>query len=137
MEEEKIGQETEISFPKAHFPPVKIGEFRAVSHLENLIDLTNIKSNKYVIHSKASLLDNASLIDATLLMTTDCFYFIPKEEQEGIFETYSYLEIETIEEKSEEGLIFLTFYRTAKSEKDPPFVSKYPIIICSENPTGR
>jgi hypothetical protein len=68
--EEKIEQpetSVEIVFPKSHFEPFKIGEFRSVTYLEKLIDLLEIKSNKYITHSKASLLDHPNLIDATLL----------------------------------------------------------------------
>lgn len=115
----------EITFPISHFKPVKIGEFRAVSHLEKLIDLLNIKSNKYILHTKASLLDNHELIDSTLLLSTDYFYFIPPGDVEGKFETYSYLEIETIKEVPENNIINLCFYQTGKSEKDPCFESNF------------
>jgi hypothetical protein len=117
----------EITFPISHFEPVKIGEFRSVSHLEKLIDLLNIKSNKYILHSKASLLDNPELIDSTLLMATDYFYLVPPSEIEGKFETYSYLEIETILEVNDNNIIHLVFYHTEKSDKDPSFESN-PII---------
>jgi hypothetical protein len=117
----------ELTFPKSHFVPVNMGEFRAVSHLEKLIDLLNLKSNKYITHSKASMLDNPKLIDATLLLAVDYFYFVPKEEQEGIFETFSYLEIEKVEENKQDEIIYLQFYRTGKSEKDPPMISKLAI----------
>jgi hypothetical protein len=115
----------EITFPVSHFEPVKIGEFRAVSHLEKLIDLLNIKSNKYILHSKASLLDlhNPEYIGSTLLMATDYFYLVPPSEIEGKFETYSYLEIETILEVSNNNIINLKFYHTEKNEKDPSFES--------------
>lgn len=83
--------EVEITFPSSTFGPIKIGEFRGVSHLEKIIDILGIKSNKYIIHSKATLLDNESLENCTLLLANDLFYFIPKEELPETFSVYSFM----------------------------------------------
>ena len=83
--------EVEISFPDSTFGPIKIGEFRGVSHLEKIIDIIGIKSNKYIIHSKATLLDKEELENSTLLLAADLFYFIPKEEIPETFHVYSYM----------------------------------------------
>lgn len=117
-------EEEEISFPKSHFVPVKIGEFRGVSHLEKLIDLLNIKSNKYIIHTKVSLVGAPELHNSTLLLASDYFYFIPDEEKEDTQVTYAYLEIEKCHTLHEEHKIKLQFYKTAKSDKEPPIVCK-------------
>lgn len=125
--QEDLSLSETISFPKSTFEPIKRGEFRAVSKLEQLLDLINLKSNKYILHTKATLMGDGKFTDATLLLATDYFYFIGKEEN-GEFQVFSYLEIQTINEQPTEGSgdgnIILNFYPTAKSEKEPPFTSK-------------
>ncbi|CAI2374760.1 unnamed protein product [Moneuplotes crassus] len=112
----------EIVFPTATFEPVKIGEFRAVSHLEELLDLLNVKSNRYILHTKATLIGDDRFVDATLLLATDYFYFIGPEENENSFEVFSYLEIQTMNETAPaDGNLILNFYPTARSDKEAPF----------------
>ena len=121
--------EDKISFPTSHFMPVKIGEFRSATFLERLIEKLEIKSNKYILHTQAYYIaegkKNEETKDTTLLLATDFFYFSDNEFDSGVVsiepETFSYLEVDKVEENKEKGTIKLVFYKTAKNEKDPPY----------------